>query len=77
VFTSLDRSALDPGGGVARATPSAELAEARGEAWVTLGILEFLVGLILVASLVRLEFLAHREKSLLQVGWRSRCSPTA
>ena len=37
-------------------------------AWITLGILEFAVGLILIASLIRLEFLPHREKSLLQVG---------
>ncbi len=37
-------------------------------AWIILGICEFLVGLILIASLVKLEFLPHREKSLLQVG---------
>jgi hypothetical protein len=37
-------------------------------AWVILGILEFGVFVLLLASLVRLEFLPHREKSLLQVG---------
>jgi hypothetical protein len=37
-------------------------------AWVILGILEFGVALILLASLVKLEFLPHRDKSLLQVG---------
>ena len=37
-------------------------------AWVILGILEFGVFVLLVASLIRLEFLPHREKSLLQVG---------
>jgi hypothetical protein len=37
-------------------------------AWVILGILEFGVFILLVASLVRLEFLPHRDKSLLQVG---------
>lgn len=37
-------------------------------AWVILGILEFGVFALLLASLVRLEFLPHREKSLLQVG---------
>jgi hypothetical protein len=36
-------------------------------AWVILGILEFGVFVILVASLVRLEFLPHRDKGLLQV----------
>ena len=36
-------------------------------AWVILGILEFLVFLLVVASLVRLEFLPHRDKSILQV----------
>lgn len=36
-------------------------------AWVILGILEFAVFVILVASLIRLEFLPHRTKSLLQV----------
>ena len=37
-------------------------------AWVILGILEFGVFVILVLSLIRLEFLPHREKWLLQVG---------
>ena len=37
-------------------------------AWVTLGILEFAVFVHLFASLVRLEFLPHRDKSILQVG---------
>ena len=37
-------------------------------AWVILGILEFGVFALLLASLLRLEFLPHREKSLLQVG---------
>ncbi|HET6696534.1 MAG TPA: hypothetical protein VFG85_08510 [Gaiellaceae bacterium] len=37
-------------------------------AWIILGILEFAVAVILVASLARLEFLPHRDKSLLQVG---------
>lgn len=37
-------------------------------AWVILGILEFGVFALLLASLVFLEFLPHREKSLLQVG---------
>jgi len=37
-------------------------------AWVILGILEFGVFVILVLSLIRLEFLPHRDKSLLQVG---------
>jgi hypothetical protein len=37
-------------------------------AWIILGILEFGVFVLLVASLLRLEFLPHREKSLLQVG---------
>jgi hypothetical protein len=37
-------------------------------AWIILGILEFAVALILLASLIRLEFLPHRDKSLLQVG---------
>ena len=36
-------------------------------AWVILGILEFGVFVILVASLARLEFLPHRHKGLLQV----------
>jgi hypothetical protein len=37
-------------------------------AWVILGILEFAVFLLLVASVARLEILPHREKSFLQVG---------
>ena len=37
-------------------------------AWVILGVLEFGVFVLLVASLLRLEFLPHRDKSLLQVG---------
>jgi hypothetical protein len=37
-------------------------------AWVILGILEFGVFVLLLASLVRLEFLPHRDKGLLQVG---------
>jgi hypothetical protein len=37
-------------------------------AWVILGLLEFCVFLLLLASLVRLEFLPHRDKSFLQVG---------
>jgi hypothetical protein len=37
-------------------------------AWVILGILEFAVFVLLVASLIRLEFLPHRDKSFLQVG---------
>ena len=37
-------------------------------AWIILGILEFGVFVILLASLARLEFLPHRDKSLLQVG---------
>ncbi len=37
-------------------------------AWVILGILEFAVFALLLASLVFLEFLPHREKRLLQVG---------
>src|SRR5262245_48326151 len=36
-------------------------------AWVILGILEFAVFVLMVASLVRLEILPHRDKSLLQV----------
>jgi hypothetical protein len=36
-------------------------------AWVIIGILEFGVFLILLASLLRAEFLPHRRKSLLQV----------
>ncbi len=37
-------------------------------AWVIIGVLEFGVFALLLASLLRLEFLPHREKSLLQVG---------
>ena len=37
-------------------------------AWLILGILKFGVFVLLLASLVRLEFLPHRDKSLLQVG---------
>jgi hypothetical protein len=37
-------------------------------AWVILGLLEFGVFVLLVASLIRLEFLPHRDKSILQVG---------
>jgi hypothetical protein len=37
-------------------------------AWIILGILEFGVALLLLASLFRLEFLPHRDKSILQVG---------
>jgi hypothetical protein len=36
-------------------------------AWVILGILEFAVFLILLVSLLRAEFLPHRDKSLMQV----------
>jgi hypothetical protein len=37
-------------------------------AWIILGILEFGVFLLLLASLVFLEFLPHREKLFLQLG---------
>jgi hypothetical protein len=37
-------------------------------AWIILGILEFGVFVLLLASLLRAEFLPHRDKSLLQVG---------
>ncbi len=37
-------------------------------AWTGLGILEFCVFLLFVASLLRLEFLPHRDKWLLQAG---------
>ena len=37
-------------------------------AWVILGVLEFLVFVVFVASLIKGEFLPHRDKSLLQVG---------
>lgn len=37
-------------------------------AWVILGLLEFGVFVLLLASIVRLEFLPHRDKSILQVG---------
>lgn len=36
-------------------------------AWVILGVLEFAVFVVMVASLLRGEFLPHRRKSLLQV----------
>ena len=36
--------------------------------WIILGVLEFGVFVLLVASLVRLEFLPHRDNSFLQVG---------
>jgi ABC-type Na+ efflux pump permease subunit len=36
-------------------------------AWVIIGVLEFSVFIVLVISLLRLEFLPHRPKSLLQV----------
>ena len=36
-------------------------------AWVILGILEFAVFVVLLASLLRGEFFPHREKSLMQV----------
>ena len=36
--------------------------------WVILGVIEFAVFALLLLSLIRLEFLPHREKSLLQVG---------
>jgi hypothetical protein len=37
-------------------------------AWFMLGVLEFFVFVLLLASIVRLEFLPHRDKSILQVG---------
>jgi hypothetical protein len=37
-------------------------------AWIILGLLEFGVFVLLLASLARLEFMPHRDKSLLQVG---------
>jgi hypothetical protein len=37
-------------------------------AWVIVGLLEFAVFALLVLSLIRLEFLPHRDKGLLQVG---------
>jgi hypothetical protein len=37
-------------------------------AWIILGVLEFGVFALLVLSLIMLEFLPHRNKSLLQVG---------
>jgi hypothetical protein len=37
-------------------------------AWIILGVLEFGVFAVLLLSLIRLEFLPHREKWLLQVG---------
>ena len=37
-------------------------------AWFTLGVLEFAVFVLLLASVVRLEFMPHKDKSILQVG---------
>jgi hypothetical protein len=37
-------------------------------AWFILGVFEFGVFVLLLASVVRLEFLPHRDKSILQVG---------
>src|SRR5262249_31103721 len=37
-------------------------------AWVMLGLLEFGVFVLPLASLIRLEFLPHKDKSILQVG---------
>ncbi len=37
-------------------------------AWIILGVLEFLVFAILLLSLIMLELLPHRDKSILQVG---------
>ena len=37
-------------------------------AWFILGVFEFSVFVLLLASLVRLEFLPHRDKSILQLG---------
>ena len=37
-------------------------------AWFILGVLELGVFVLLLASLIRLEFLPHRDKSILQVG---------
>jgi hypothetical protein len=37
-------------------------------AWIILGVLEFGVFVLLLASLLRAEFLPHRDTSLLQVG---------
>jgi len=37
-------------------------------AWFILGVFEFGVFVLLLASLIRLEFLPHRAKSILQVG---------
>ncbi len=37
-------------------------------AWFILGILEFGAFVLLLASVIRLEFLPHRDKSILQVG---------
>jgi hypothetical protein len=36
--------------------------------WIFLGVVEFGIFLLLLASLIRLEFLPHRDKSILQVG---------
>jgi hypothetical protein len=37
-------------------------------AWIILGVLEFSVFVLLLGSLIRLEFLPHRDKGLMQVG---------
>jgi hypothetical protein len=37
-------------------------------AWFILGVFEFGVFVLLLASVIRLEFLPHRDKSILQVG---------
>jgi len=37
-------------------------------AWFILGVLEFGVFVLLLCSLIRLEFLPHKDKSILQVG---------
>ena len=37
-------------------------------AWLILGLFEFGVFVLLLASVIRLEFLPHRDKSILQVG---------
>jgi hypothetical protein len=36
-------------------------------AWFVLGVFEFAVFVLLVASVIRLEFLPHRDKSIMQV----------
>jgi hypothetical protein len=37
-------------------------------AWFTLGVLEFAVFILLLVSVIRLEFFPHKDKSVLQVG---------